>query len=73
MTLRVEFTVEPFVPGEPGDHVQAVLDAARVQGLAIEFGPFGSTAEGDDDLVLDAVDAMMRAALQAGATEFRTR
>lgn len=27
MRLRVELTVEPFVAGTPGPHVQAALDA----------------------------------------------
>jgi uncharacterized protein YqgV (UPF0045/DUF77 family) len=68
VSLRVEFTVEPFVPGEPGPHVHAAVDAAAALGLTIEFGPFGSSGEGDDDVVLPAVDAAVRAALDAGAT-----
>ena len=28
VTLRAEFTVEPFVPGAPGPHVHAAIDAA---------------------------------------------
>jgi len=38
--LTVEFTVEPFVDGEPGPHVQAAVDAAEASGLTTEFGPF---------------------------------
>jgi uncharacterized protein YqgV (UPF0045/DUF77 family) len=48
--------------------VQAAIDAARAHGLDIDFGPFGSAVEGDDALVLDAIDAATRAALAAGAT-----
>jgi uncharacterized protein YqgV (UPF0045/DUF77 family) len=36
--------------------------------LSIEFGPFGSSGEGDDSIVVDAVEAALRAALDAGAT-----
>ena len=54
MSLRVEFTVEPFVPGAPGPHVLAAVDAAAAHGLTVEFGPFGSSGEG--------------AALEAGAS-----
>ncbi len=68
MMLRLEFTVEPFVEGEPGPHVLAAVDAARGFGLDVDFGPFGSVVDGDDAAVLDAVDAIVRAAMDAGAT-----
>jgi uncharacterized protein YqgV (UPF0045/DUF77 family) len=68
VALRVEFTVEPFVEGEPGPHVIAAVEAARACGLDVDFGPFGSVADGDDAAVLDALDAIARAAMAAGAT-----
>jgi uncharacterized protein YqgV (UPF0045/DUF77 family) len=68
MALRIEFTVEPFVEGNPGPHVQAAVDAARTRGLDVDFGPFGSTADGDDAAVLDGLDAIVRAAIGAGAS-----
>lgn len=68
MALVVEFTVEPFTEGAPGPHVQAAVDAARSAGLTVEFGPFGSTVEGAEGTVLDAVDAIVRAAVGAGAS-----
>ena len=69
MPLSVEFTVEPFVDGEPGPHVQAAVDAAQASGLDTMFGPFGTTMWGDDDdAVLAAIDGVVRAALRAGAT-----
>jgi uncharacterized protein YqgV (UPF0045/DUF77 family) len=68
MALTVEFTVEPFVAGEPGRHVQAAIAAARRSGLAVDVGPFGTSVSGDDDRVLDAVDAVVRAAVAAGAS-----
>jgi uncharacterized protein YqgV (UPF0045/DUF77 family) len=68
VALTVEFTVEPFVAGQPGPHVRAAIDAARGSGLAVEVGPFGTSVSGDDARVLDAVDAVVRAAVAAGAT-----
>ena len=68
MTLTVEFTVEPFVEGEPGPHVRAAVEAAERSGLAVDVGPFGTGVTGDDDAVLDVVDAVVRAAVGAGAT-----
>jgi uncharacterized protein YqgV (UPF0045/DUF77 family) len=68
MTLHAEFTVEPFVEGAPGPHVQAAVDAARASGVTVDFGPFGTSLAGDDASVLDAIDAVLAAALAAGAT-----
>jgi uncharacterized protein YqgV (UPF0045/DUF77 family) len=68
MALRIEFTVEPFRDGEPGPHVHAAVEAAHGAGLAVDFGPFGSSVVGDDDQVLSAADAVVRAAIGAGAT-----
>ncbi len=63
-----EFTVEPFEAGAPGPHVTAAIDAARVEGVTVQVGPFGTTLTGDGDRVVDAVGAAVRAALAGGAT-----
>ena len=68
MALHVEFTVEPFVEGSPGPHVEAAVSAAAAHGLDVDFGPFGSSVEGNDEAVLAAVDAVARAAMNAGAS-----
>ena len=68
MVLRIEFTVEPFTDGEPGPHVHAAVSAARGLGVDVDFGPFGSSVEGDDEDVLAAADAVTRAAIGAGAS-----
>lgn len=68
MSLEVEFTIEPFVAGEPGPHVRAAIEAAEQAGVAVDVGPFGTTVSGDDDAVLGAVDRLLRAATAAGAT-----
>jgi len=71
--MRAEFTVEPFEPGHPGAHVQAAIDAAVASGADVEVGPFGTTVEGTDPTVLDAVDALVRAAVGAGASRVTLR
>jgi uncharacterized protein YqgV (UPF0045/DUF77 family) len=68
VSLVVEFTIEPFVEGQPGPHVRAAVEAAERSGLTVDFGPFGTTVSGDDGPVLDAVDGILRAATAAGAT-----
>ena len=68
MALLIEFTIEPFVEGDPGPHVRAAVDAPERSGLTVDFGPFGTTVSGDDEAALDAVDRILRAATAAGAT-----
>jgi uncharacterized protein YqgV (UPF0045/DUF77 family) len=68
MRLRIEFTVEPFVEGAPGPYVHTAVEAARAQGLDVEFGPFGTVAEGDESLALAAVGPIVQAAIEAGAS-----
>ncbi|MFJ8509445.1 hypothetical protein [Streptomyces avermitilis] len=69
MRLRVEFTTEPFDLDETPAHAlvaREVVEAAELD--AVDVGPFGNTAEGGADAVLSAVDALLRKALEAGAT-----
>jgi hypothetical protein len=66
--LELEFTVEPFVEGRPGPHVQAAVDAATAAGAVVEFGPFSSTCRLDADRMPDVVAAVTRAAFAHGAT-----
>lgn len=68
MDLRLEFTIEPFVQGDPGPHVHAGLQAAAGEGVTVDFGPFGTTVAGPSDPVLDAAGRILRAAIGAGAT-----
>jgi isopentenyldiphosphate isomerase len=65
---RVEFTVEPFVEGQPGRHVTAPLEAVRALGLDVDFGPFGSGCTTTTDQVGDVVATIVREALANGAT-----
>ncbi|MEU7664206.1 hypothetical protein [Streptomyces lincolnensis] len=69
MRLRVEFTTEPFDLDEAPAHAlvaREVIAAAELD--AVDVGPFGNTAEGGADAVLDAVDALLRRTLESGAT-----
>ncbi|MGI5379201.1 hypothetical protein ACQEV2_34110 [Streptomyces sp. CA-251387] len=69
MRLRVEFTTEPFDLDEAPAHAlvaREVIEAAELD--AVDVGPFGNTAEGGADVVLTAVDALLRRSLEAGAT-----
>ena len=65
---ELEFTIEPFVEGQPGPHVTAAVDAATAVGAEVEFGPFGSTCRADDGLMPELVAAITRAAFANGAT-----
>jgi uncharacterized protein YqgV (UPF0045/DUF77 family) len=67
--LRVEFTTEPFDLDETPTHAvvaREVIQAAELD--AVDVGPFGNTAEGGAHEVLNTVDALLRRALEAGAT-----
>ncbi|MEU6512737.1 hypothetical protein [Streptomyces sp. NPDC046978] len=69
MRSRVEFTTEPFDLDEAPAHAlvaREVLGSAELD--AVDVGPFGNTAEGGADAVLDAVGAVLRTSLEAGAT-----
>jgi len=68
MRVVAEFTIEPFVEGDPGPHVHAGWDAARAAGFEPVMEAFGSTIEGPQAEVVAAVHALLDAALDAGAT-----
>lgn len=67
-TVVVEFTIEPFVEGEPGSHVTSAIAAVEALGLSVELGPFGSSFVVSQSLVGDAVQALLTAAYAHGAT-----
>ncbi|MHB1928196.1 MAG: helix-turn-helix domain-containing protein [Acidimicrobiales bacterium] len=66
--VRVEFTVEPFLDGRLGPHVEAALGALRSAGHTPDVGPFGSAVEGDAAPLLAAVSGAMTASFEAGAS-----
>ena len=65
---HLEFTIEPFVEGNPGRHVVAAVEAAADLGAVVDFGPFGSSCTVDDESMPDVVAAVIRAAFANGAT-----
>ena len=69
MLLTAEFTIEPFVEGDPGAHVIAGLDAVRAAGLEPHMEPFGTSISGEVDVVADGIRALIAAATAAGATQ----
>jgi uncharacterized protein YqgV (UPF0045/DUF77 family) len=66
--LTLEFTIEPFVEGHPGPHVMSAVAAVEALGLSVDFGPFGSACQVDEDQVADVAGAIMGAAFANGAT-----
>jgi uncharacterized protein YqgV (UPF0045/DUF77 family) len=66
--LTVEFTIEPFVEGQPGPHVMSAVAAVEALGLHVEFGPFGSACAVEDDRVGEVAAAVFGAAFANGAT-----
>ena len=65
---RLEFTIEPFVEGQPGPHVVRAIEAVEALGVAVEFGPFGSSCTADDDTMPTVVATVTREAFAHGAT-----
>ncbi|MDQ3385666.1 MAG: hypothetical protein M3503_06630 [Actinomycetota bacterium] len=68
MDVHLELLVEPFDEGHPGPHVLAALQALEAAGLAMDLGPFASTATGDVSVVAGAISQMLTASMGAGAT-----
>ena len=66
--VLVEFTIEPFVDGQPGAHVTAAIAAAEAIGATVEVGPFGTSCTVPDDLAGDLASAVVAAALAHGAS-----
>ncbi len=67
MQAQVEFTVEPFVEGSPGDHVTAAVDAVVASGLQPVMEPFGTVVTGERAEVVRAIAAALDAAAESGA------
>jgi hypothetical protein len=67
--LRLEFTTEPFDLDEPPRHALVAREVIGDGTLeAVDVGPFGNTAEGSVDAVVEAVGVLLRRTLAAGAT-----
>ena len=66
--LTLEFTIEPFVEGQPGPHVLSAVAAAERLGLHVELGPFGSSCTVEEDQVGEVAGLIFGAAFANGAT-----
>ena len=66
--LLLEFTIEPFVEGQPGPHVISAVEAAQAFGYEIDFGPFGSSCSVPADQAGAGCQAVLDAAFANGAT-----
>lgn len=71
--VAVEFLVEPFVEGAPGDHVQAAVAAFADLGLEVDLGPFSSVATGSLEQIGAAIGAMVVDAMKSGATNINVQ
>ena len=69
MRVRAEFTTEPFVGEvEIPEHVTHSAALLTEAGLDADLGPFGTSVEGDDRVLLPALGNVLAAALASGAT-----
>jgi uncharacterized protein YqgV (UPF0045/DUF77 family) len=66
--MRVEFTVEPFVAGQPGPHVTEAIAAVEERGISVDVGPFGSGFDAEETDAIAAIHALLLAAHINGAT-----
>jgi uncharacterized protein YqgV (UPF0045/DUF77 family) len=66
--VELEFTIEPFVEGQPGPHVRAAVAAVEAVGVEVDFGPFGSTCRAPADQMPSVVAAIVQQAFANGAT-----
>ena len=64
----LEFTIEPFVEGNPGRHVRAAVEAVEALGVEVEFGPFGSSCRTPAGTMPAVVSAIVEHAFANGAT-----
>jgi uncharacterized protein YqgV (UPF0045/DUF77 family) len=70
-SLSVEFLVEPFSEGAPGEHVRAAVAAFERRGLRVDLGPFSSVVSGDPEAIAQAVADMILGGMAEGATSMR--
>jgi uncharacterized protein YqgV (UPF0045/DUF77 family) len=69
MRVRAEFTTEPFVgEGQMPEHVTHSAALLTEAGLDADLGPFGTSVEGEDTILVPALTNVLAAALAAGAT-----
>ena len=65
---KAEFTIEPFIEGDPGPHVEETISVAKQSGLDVEIGPFGTTVIGEQETVFELVSELVKTAMDNGAS-----
>ena len=65
---RLEFLIEPFTEGNPGPHVLSSLEVLRNAGMEVVLGPFGNTAEGDEETLTSVLPMIVQSAFEKGAS-----
>ena len=65
---HLDFTIEPFVDGQPGPHVTAPVAALEALGATVEFGAFGSSCVAEASQMPELVAELIRVAYANGAT-----
>ena len=65
---KAEFTIEPFMEGDPGPHVKETIAVAKQSGLNVEIGPFGTTVIGEQERVFELVSELVKTAMDNGAS-----
>jgi uncharacterized protein YqgV (UPF0045/DUF77 family) len=71
MHVELEFLVEPFKEGQPGNHVTAALEAVDAAGLEVDMGAFATSTSGEVALVARAVHDLILAAMSEGASRLQ--
>lgn len=66
--VKVEFTIEPWVDGDPPERVNLCIAAIEALGLTVELGPFGTAFVAPADTASSAVAAVLSIAYAHGAT-----
>jgi len=65
---KAEFTIEPFMEGDPGPHVKETISLAKESGLDVEVGPFGTTVIGEQERVFELVSELVKTSMGHGAS-----
>lgn len=69
MRLTAEFTSEPFEgEGAVPSHAERAVEVLRARRLEHDFGPLGTSVEGEAGAVLDALREALAGAFAGGAT-----
>ena len=66
--VKVEFTIEPWVDGDPPERVNLCVAAIQARGVDVEVGPFGTAFVTSPEVASSAVADVVSIAYANGAT-----